>query len=252
MQITDVASRGLGPTAVAHGLGRAPSTISRMLRRNSSRTGQYRPFGAPAAAAARRRRLWPCKLAVGPDLRNRALSPLRPTWLRSRRPNPGRTERATSSSDTSPPRNRHPHRAATPQPQAPLPAAPEHARDARRPRPKVRYSRNHCRTLTWAKGTEMARHHDVTENTNGRLRQHLPKSTDLSLHSPSDLAHVESELNTTPHPPRQVSAFGAPSTPMALAVKAPPGWYASALEPPREKAITAQKPNRPLRRSAGA
>lgn len=75
------------------------------------------------------------------------------------------------------------------------------------------------RTLTWDQGTEMAKHLDVTadtdirvyfcdaaspwqrgtnENTNGLLRQYFPKSTDLSIHSPKDLARVERELNERP------------------------------------------------------
>lgn len=75
------------------------------------------------------------------------------------------------------------------------------------------------RSLTWDQGTEMARHLDVArdlgikiyfcdaaspwqrgsdENMNGLLRQYLPKSTDLSHHSPSDLALVRHELNNRP------------------------------------------------------
>nr|WP_218118424.1 IS30 family transposase [Tessaracoccus oleiagri] len=75
------------------------------------------------------------------------------------------------------------------------------------------------RSLTWDQGTEMARHFEVTaetglriyfrdaaspwqrgsnENTNGLLRQYFPKSTDLTIHSPKDLARIESELNTRP------------------------------------------------------
>lgn len=75
------------------------------------------------------------------------------------------------------------------------------------------------RTVTWDQGTEMARHLDITqatgtriffcdaaspwqrgsnENANGLLRQYCPKSTNLSVHSPRDLARVEDELNRRP------------------------------------------------------
>ena len=46
VKIADLASRGLGPTAIGRELGRAGSTISRELRRNLHHSGQYRPFHA--------------------------------------------------------------------------------------------------------------------------------------------------------------------------------------------------------------
>ncbi len=77
-------------------------------------------------------------------------------------------------------------------------------------------------SVTWDQGKEMAAHDKLTdgvlgedfkvyfcdphspwqrptnENTNGLLRQYLPKSTDLSVHSAEDLAWIEQELNDRP------------------------------------------------------
>ncbi len=90
-----------------------------------------------------------------------------------------------------------------------------------------------AKTLTWDRGTEMARHTEITaatgiavyfadphcpqqrpsnENTNGLLREYLPKSTDLSQHSRADLDHIADELNDRPrkrlgyHTPNEVLA----------------------------------------------
>lgn len=296
VRIADMASRGDGPTVICEALGRAPSTISRELRRNLHATGQYRPFHAQVLAAQRRRRPKQHKLAGNAMLRAFVVDRLAEKWspqqisraLRAAHPDDPAMRLATESiylalyrpsnglvSKPSPLRTGRDHRRAhTRQIRAgrrfAQPMLSVHERgfeptDRTTPghwegdlivgpnhrsgigtlvERQTRYTKLlhlpvqdsmtvHAalvrtlgplpaalrRTLTWDQGTEMARHLEVAaeagirvyfcdaaspwqrgtnENTNGLLRQYFPKSTDLSVHTPADLARVESELNRRP------------------------------------------------------
>jgi IS30 family transposase len=66
---------------IARHLGRAPSTISRELRRNAHPgSGEYRPWAAQRRAARRRARSRQGKLAVNPRLREVVADGLRRRW----------------------------------------------------------------------------------------------------------------------------------------------------------------------------
>ena len=80
VRIADLVKAGYSMRHVAMTLGRAPSTISRELRRNLNATGAYRPFHTHKLAWNRRTRPRPSKFAATPHLRAEVQSLLSKRW----------------------------------------------------------------------------------------------------------------------------------------------------------------------------
>jgi transposase, IS30 family len=68
IEIADLRQEGLGVRQIADRLGRAPSTVSRELRRNAAGSGGYRPFEAHRRATARRARHHRRRIQTSPEL----------------------------------------------------------------------------------------------------------------------------------------------------------------------------------------
>jgi transposase, IS30 family len=69
IEIADLSHAGLSVRRIAHRLGRAPSTISRELRRNTTCSQVYRPFDAHRHATARRARQHRRRIETNHELR---------------------------------------------------------------------------------------------------------------------------------------------------------------------------------------
>jgi IS30 family transposase len=80
IEVADLRHAGLSIRAIADRLSRAPSTISRELRRNVGTGGGYRPFDAHRQATARRSRRHPRRLDTTPELQTLVAELLSQRW----------------------------------------------------------------------------------------------------------------------------------------------------------------------------
>ena len=312
-RLKDLVTDGMSIRQIARSMGRAPSTISRELRRNTVARDGYLPHTAHRLSVKRRERPRTAKLATDGPLRDYVAGKLSKRWspeqiaARLRRDFPhdpgmrvscetiyqaiyvhahGELKRELASSLRRGRSRRKPQR--DPQartnrftdPMTPLSERPGEVEDRAVPghwegdlilgarsgsavatlvERSTRYLvLGHLpvertaeavrdsivaalaglpaalrRTLTWDQGAEMSEHRTFTmatdmavyfcepaspwqrgtnENTNGLLRQYLPKSTDLSVHDFDALAAIADELN---HRPRKTLDWDTPAERMA-------------------------------------
>jgi transposase, IS30 family len=80
IEIADLRHAGLNIRQIAHRLGRAPSTVSRELRRNATRSRGYRPFDAHCRATARRARNHRRRIEANGELRQIVAELLAQRW----------------------------------------------------------------------------------------------------------------------------------------------------------------------------
>jgi IS30 family transposase len=80
IEIADLRRAGPSIRQVAGRLGRAPSTISRELRRKAAGSGEYRPFEAHRRATARRARSHPRRIEASGELRQLVAELLAQRW----------------------------------------------------------------------------------------------------------------------------------------------------------------------------
>jgi transposase, IS30 family len=80
IEIADLRQLGLSMRQIALRLGRAPSTVSRELRRNATRSRGYRPFDAHRRATARRTRHHGRRIETNGELRQLVAELLAQRW----------------------------------------------------------------------------------------------------------------------------------------------------------------------------
>lgn len=80
IEVADLRHAGLSIREIARRLGRAPSTVSRELHRNTTGKRGYRPFEAPRLATARRARHHPRRVETNQQLRETVGELLAQRW----------------------------------------------------------------------------------------------------------------------------------------------------------------------------